>query len=359
MTIQKLDIFRVRNIDHASLTPSPNLNFIYGANGSGKSSILEAIYILGRASSFRTRTIKHVINEQSTDLIVTGQILQANNFQTQLGLLLNAKESNIHINQKTNCKRSELAYSLPLQIIHPKSYLILDSVSALRREFIDWGVFNQHEEFLLLWRNYKKILHHRNILLKSKSVRQMSVWDSELVQFAQKIDLLRSTYLRDFESIFTAICANFLEYENLNFQYYSGWDSSIPFEQILKNNLEKDLKFGYTQHGPHRCDFNLYVNHKLAKYFLSRGHLKLLVLSLKLAQVQMMYLKSSKICTLLIDDLTSEIDSFNRSKLINYLSIHNCQVFITATEYMEFGILPQNITDYKLFHVEQGKIQSK
>ncbi|MGZ5045593.1 MAG: DNA replication/repair protein RecF, partial [Methylobacter sp.] len=121
--------------------------------------------------------------------------------------------------------------------------------------------------------------------------------------------------------------------------------------------LEKDLRYGYTHSGPHRGDFHLLVNNRLAKDFVSRGQLKLLVMSLKLAQVQLLANEQSKMGCFLIDDFAAELDVTNRAKLLHYLAKMECQVFITATEISDFGDLSQ-IQNYKMFHVEHGTIKS-
>ena len=166
MSLKKLDIYNVRNIVKASIQPSPAINFIYGSNASGKSSLLEAIFILGRAKSFRTTSIRQVINFSSQELIISGHALQNTAQEEMLGIEMDGKNIRIRINRETVKQRSELAYALPLQLIHPTSYQLLDGGPKLRREFIDWGVFNQQQEFLHSWRKYRKALLQRNGLLK-------------------------------------------------------------------------------------------------------------------------------------------------------------------------------------------------
>ena len=162
MTLLKLDIYAVRNIQKETIIPAPKINFIVGENASGKSAVIEAIFILGRAKSFRSATIKPVINFAKNHLIVSAQTLQMNGSTAQLGIQLDCKSFSCRINQQSTQKRSDLAYALPLQIIHPKSYELLDAGPQLRREFLDWGVFNDDENFLPAWRNYKKALSQRN-----------------------------------------------------------------------------------------------------------------------------------------------------------------------------------------------------
>lgn len=356
MSLQKLDIYNVRNIRQATLKPSSALNFIYGANGSGKSALLEAIFILGRATSFRTSIIKNIIYRHAQELIVSGQALQKNGLYTHIGIQLNAKSCDIHIDQENKQKRAALAYALPIQIIHPLSYQLLDGGSIFRREFMDWGIFNQNSQFLFLWRRYKKILAHRNTLLKSKSLRQIQTWDAELVAHAILIAQFRSQYIQNLQPVFLAICRQFLNIGDINLAASAGWNEELGLQQVLLNDVDKDCRYGFTQHGPHRGDFHVLINHKFAKDYVSRGQLKLLVLALKLAQVQLLQQKFSKIGCILIDDLAAELDLASRTKLLHYLSAMDYQAFLTATELQDFGDI-QALKACKMFHVEQGYIE--
>lgn len=357
MSLLKLDIYSVRNIDKESIIPSPTINLIVGENSSGKSALLEAIFILGRAKSYRCSAIKSVINFTKDRLVVSAQILQENGNQLQLGIQLDGKNSEIHINQQAKQKHSDLAYALPLQLIHPKSYELLDAGSQIRREFLDWGVFNNDQNFLPAWRKFKKALAQRNALLKTKRLEQINVWDKELVYYGTIVDSFRQQYLEKFKPVFIEIIGRFLILDGIDLKLVSGWDTAKEFNQILIEDRDKDLRYGFTHSGPHRGDFQLWVNNRLAKDFVSRGQLKLLVMSLKLAQVQLLANEHSQTGCILIDDFAAELDVINRAKLLSYLAEMACQVFITATEKNDFGDLSQ-IKNYKMFHVEHGTIKS-
>ena len=356
MTLLKLDIHAVRNIQQESFIPDSTINLFYGENGSGKSAILEAVFILGRAKSFRSAIIKPIINFTHDKLIVSAQLAQTNNKTIQLGIQLDTKNFFCRINHKTTQKRSDLAYALPLQIIHPKSYELLDAGPQLRREFLDWGVFNNDRNFLLAWRNFKKALSQRNALLKAKKLQYINVWDKELHYYGTIVDEYRQLYLLRFKPIFFSIFKEFFGHINVDIIISSGWDTTFEFQQVLINDLDKDLRYGFTHSGPHRADFNLFINNRLAKDFVSRGQLKLIVLSLRLAQMQLLFNENGISGCFLIDDFAAELDTLNRAKLLQYLSVMGCQVFITATEISEFGDL-DNIKKYKMFHVEHGKIK--
>ena len=356
MNLHKLEIFNVRNLLHVSIEPSPRINLVYGKNGSGKSSLLEAIFILGRAKSFRSASIRPVINSANENLVVSAKTLLQNEEVYHIGIKLDVKSITIRINQESKKRRSDLAYALPLQIIHPKSYKLLDAGPQLRREFIDWGVFNLYDAFLNAWRKYKKALAQRNQLLKKKQIPQLSGWDRELVQHGLIVADYRKHYITLLQPLFIEIARQFLDFNELKIQFVSGWDTKKDFSLALQDDIDKDMRYGITHSGPHRGDFLVSMDNKQVKEFVSRGQLKLLVLALQLAQVKLLNQKCSKIGCVLIDDVTSELDYSNRAKLLRFLSDLNVQVFLTATELNEFGDLSQ-LSEYHVFHVEHGNIK--
>lgn len=354
MSLLKLDVFNVRNIQSASIKPSEKINFIYGKNASGKSSLLEAIHILGLAKSFRTASIKNVVNYDKKYLTVSGQVQHQKGSTCQIGIQYN-NGYQIRIDQQIISTRSSLAYALPIQLIHPKSYQLIDAGSQLRREFLDWGVFNNHQEFLLNWKKYKKALIQRNALLKKHQIKQINIWDQELFRYGTIVADYRKQYLQQLEIYFKDVCCLFFDVQAIELSIYSGWQESNCLLHILNESLDKDLRYGFTSYGPHRADFKLIINNRPAKDFVSRGQLKLLVLALKLAQVKMLDDIHNKMTCVLIDDLTAELDNNNRSILLDYLSQLGIQVFVTANEISNFGVI-KNIKNYKMFHVEHGNI---
>ena len=155
---------------------------------------------------------------------------------------------------------------------------------------------------------------------------------------------------------FLNILDHFIQLEGIELKLVPGWDNAKDFHSLLIDSLEHDVRYGFTHYGPHRGDFQLLVHNRLAKEFVSRGQLKLLVISLKLAQMQLLTNVQNTIGCFLLDDFAAELDGINRAKLLDYLSKMKCQVFITATEQSDFGDLT-TLDNYKMFHVEHGNIK--
>lgn len=268
---------------------------------------------------------------------------------------MDGKNVEIRVNQQASQNRTDLAYALPLQIIHPKSFELLDAGAQIRREFLDWGAFNHEKNFLPTWRKYKKALAQRNALLKTKSIKQLHVWNKELALYGTMVNEYRQQYLEKLKPVLSKTIARFLTLSNVDIKLLSGWGEAKQLDQLLIDDLEKDLRYGFTHSGSHRGDFHVLVNNKLAKDVVSRGQLKLLVICLKIAQVELVFSERNAFGCILIDDFAAELDKENRAKILHYLCEIQCQVFVTATEADDFGDLSA-IENYRMFHVEHGKI---
>jgi DNA replication and repair protein RecF len=356
MSISRLDIYNLRNIHSQTIHPSSNLNFIYGKNASGKSALIEAIHLLGRAKSFRTSNIKSVIRFEQEYLIVSALVQQHKGINMQMGIQLNGKDVEIHINQQHSSNRSDLAYGLPLQIIHPKSFELLDAGAQIRREFLDWGIFNDDQRFLPEWRKYKKALLQRNAALKKKAIDQLDVWNSELIKYGTIVNSYREQYIKKLKPVLVETVRRFLNAINVDIRLVSGWDVSKTLEEHLIDGLERDLRDGFTHNGSHRDDFQLLISDRIAKEVVSRGQLKLLVICLKLAQVELIFREKGTFSCILLDDFAAELDKETRAKILKFLNELKCQVFITATEKYDFGDI-SSFENYKMFHVEQGEVK--
>ena len=356
MSLQKLSIYTLRNIHALSIEPVSGINLITGENASGKSSLLEALFILGRARSFRAPNLKHVIQFNQSAFVVSASAQAAGESIRQMGIKYDGKHCEIRINQQDSSK-ANLAYSFPVIFIHPKSYLLLEGGAQLRREFLDWGVFNDQSDFLIHWRQFKKTLQQRNALLKSKRTNQLNVWNTEFAEYGTMVSLQREVYLEQLQPLFYEISRFFLSDKTVQIQFSRGWDKSTDLLHALENDKEKDLRYGFTHSGPHRDNFLILIDGRVAKDYVSRGQLKLLMLSLKLAQIKLIGAQDGFGLCLLIDDLTAELDVTNKQKLLHYLDKLDCQVFMSSTELSNFGDLT-GIENYKVFHVEHGEIKN-
>ncbi|MBO9493717.1 DNA replication/repair protein RecF [Thalassotalea sp. G20_0] len=358
--IQQLAITDIRNLSSVSLTPSSSVNVLYGLNGSGKTSVLEAIHLLGVARSFRTSRIKPVINRDAEVCTVFGRIgVPSGTIPVGVSRNLRDETLQIRVSGENLKSTSELARLLPLQVINPDTFRLLEGSPKLRRNFIDWGVFHvKHHDFFPLWKRMQKALKQRNSLLRHGRINgsELTSWNIEFAKAANAIDVLRGDYIQKLTPVFNEVLSELADLDNLSIQYYRGWDRERELHEVLSSGLARDVQSGYTHAGPQRADLRIRMGKGSAVDILSRGQLKLVVCALKLAQGFLYKELQDKQCIFLVDDLPSELDTPNRQKLCRLFQKMNCQTFITCVEKeaLEHCWLPE--TEVKMFHVKHGQV---
>ena len=335
MPITQLNVQSVRNLSAVSFKPSQQINIIYGANGSGKSSLLEAIHVLGLCRSFRTNKLNHLIQSGQERCTVFAQLDAMGNGSLQpLGVERGLEGDNrIRFAGKT-IDLTTLAELLPIQVINSETFQILEGSPAIRRQFVDWGAFHSDPAFIRLWRGFRRVLKQRNSLLKYGKIEQQirMVWDREFISYAEQLNTHRKAYLELLKPEFDTILTSLLEGVQVDLTFSSGWDRKKTLDQVLDDNFERDLKQGYTSAGPQRADLRLKVDGHTASERLSRGQKKVVVSALKLAQGVLFYKLNSRSCIYLIDDLPSELDQQHNRLFCNYLEKTASQCFITCVD---------------------------
>jgi len=353
--IELLKIQSLRNLHQVTLDNLKTLNLIIGPNGSGKTSLLEAVHIAGTGRSFRSNQISNVIQNESEQLTIYAQLSSDNRVGVQR---TRRGEFSVRINQQDQDRLSVLAQYLPVRIIAPDSFLMLTTGSKLRRQYLDFSVFHVEHLFIRDWQNYNRIIKQRNAQLKqSKSYQDIKYWDSELIPLAKSINNIRKEVFKRLEGYITDFQLTFLPQYKVQYVFKSG-TAENDLQQQFKAAYETDRRYGNTSLGPHKADIKILINGQDAHTVLSRGELKMLVISMMLAQVKWLGEIQNKFSCLLIDDLTSELDVIKQQMLLNSLQeIPNLQLFISSIDKPDYFNQLKD-TDYRMFHVEQGQVKS-
>ena len=359
MALTQLHVTAVRNLHPVTLSPSPRINVLFGANGSGKTSLLEAIHLLGLARSFRSTRLHPVIQHQHTQCMVFGQLRLEDERLCKLGIAREREgEQQIRIDGQNVRSAAELAQLLPVQLINPDSFRLLEGAPKVRRQFLDWGVFHVEPRFLGSWQRLQKALRQRNSWLRRGrlSTAEQAAWDRELCLASDELDGYRRAYIQALKPVFEQTLRELLELPELTLSYYRGWDKDRDLQGVLAQSLLRDQQLGHTQAGPQRADLRLRLAGHNAADILSRGQQKLVVCALRIAQGHLLNQARQGRCIYLVDDLPSELDEHHRRALCRLLDDLQCQVFITCVDpdLLEGGW--RQDTPVALFHVEQGRI---
>ena len=363
MRVNQLSITHLRNLKNPSLSFSPQLNIIYGPNAAGKSSILEALYILGNGRSFRTSKHSKVIGDDHQDFTLFTKF-ESSGVQHQLGFNRQRNgDTNIKLNSEPVTRLSTLAKLSPVQILSPEQYDLLVKGPSARRKQLDWGVFHVEHSVLSVWQRCHKILLQRNQLLKKRaSYQDVSVWDKQLVNLSEQVTQLRQAYCDKINPLFSQYSEKFLQQSELSIELYPGWSDKdgIRLTELYKQQFDKDKMLGFTQSSIQKADLKfLLKGSKKAGDYLSRGQQKLLITAFKLAQLKVMQEYGLQSPLFLLDDIGAELDAQHQKQLLDLLAQQpsNQQIFITCVHLDPIRPLIESYQNVKMFHVEHGQVE--
>ena len=354
MILRDLKIHHLRNISSANLTFHPHANLFFGPNGSGKTSLLEAIYILSCGHSFRTREISPLITHGKEVLTLFAQTADDETISIQKSL---SAPIQVRLNRQPCRSSSELAHALPCQVFYQDIFQIMDAGPSTRRTLLDWGLFHVEPSYHALWKNYRLVLKQRNALLRQKANPSLFVpWDQQLISIGMELDRLRSVYFNQWIAEFEDIL---LEISDVRCQlsYYKGWDkreTGKSLETTLTEQIANDRLHQYTHSGPHQADIFVKSSSTKAKLLFSRGEQKIVLIALKLAQARLL----TKNCSYLFDDLAAELDTEHLQRLIGYLAKTNGQLFFTGMDDYMVKLLEKGL-EIGAHQIKNGVVSSK
>lgn len=399
--IERLQVSCLRNLTQVNLN-SAACNVIVGENGSGKTSLLEAIFLLSRGKSFRHHQPKRYIQHHQNAVTVHARL----NDNSTLAIQKQTDATTVlRLNQTTVYNQSVLTEQLPTLLIDPSTMDMLEQGSASRRQLLDWLVFHMKQGFHPQWVAYQRLLKQRNSLLKKTrqltqvQLSELKSWDKGLSNHAALIHHYRERIFTEWKPYFAESVSQLLPSysEQLSLSYNAGYDTTVALDVQLNERLEQDLQLGYTRIGNHRADIHVHwrsnevaeynkesssvmieaeINEKLpvlkeqAANVLSRGEKKLLITALRLSQLPLL-LNATEDTDLsvsasqpritpvvLLDDITAELDNRAIEILLSTLSQLPCQVFMTSLTDDIVPFIERFWSHHNMFHVKHGQILS-
>ncbi len=379
MALVKLQTENFRNLDSAPISFSPSMNLLYGENGSGKSSYLEAIGYLGLGRSFRVNRHQAVCRHGASRFVVFGGLdhglvnkgagqeqsdapvtRDSANLVHRLGISrdVTAKETLLKVDGEAVRSLSSLARHLPVSVIDPGVFDIVAGGPGKRRQFLDWAVFHVEPSFATTWQQCQRVTSQRNQTLRNGRLDAslMRVWDAQYATLAGQVTQARKATFELFQQAFDGLVEEVDApwVRGMKLDFYPGWDTSRSLVDILENHREQELRMGHTLYGPNRADLRLRIQGRPVAETFSRGQQKTLVILMKIAQ-GIVLSRLGKQVTFLLDDINAELDSEHRSMLAEKLRELRCQVFMTSIERPQpESLWPKTLPDFKVFHVEHG-----
>jgi DNA replication and repair protein RecF len=351
--LQRIRVRSVRCLADVDIDLALARNYLYGPNGAGKTSFLEAIHLLGRGRSFRTRHVKNLLRHGATELTVVGDISHEELVET-VGVRLSSGHLEIHVDGVSHEGLETLARRLPVHVIDPQQHELVEGGPSVRRRYLDGGVFHVEPRYLDTWRNYRRVLAQRNSALKLQvSNEEILTWNHALTKAGREVHAARERYFGALARAVQDVGSRLLGRE-LTVGYQRGWNRELDLAEALETSLERDVATGFTQVGPHRADMTLRLEGAAVRDAASRGQQKLVVATLVLAQIGVAQGAPGPRATLLVDDPAAELDRAAVERLLQELWALDVQLVLTglARESLE------PVREYSLFHVEQGRIKA-
>jgi DNA replication and repair protein RecF len=337
MTLQRLQVSDFRCLHSAQLEFDPKFTLISGPNASGKTSLLESIYVLGRGRSFRTRRLDNLIRLGANRFVIYGEAGAER--LTGLGIEGSALGMRAKMGGDRVASLAELAAVLPVQIIDPEVHRLIEEGPSRRRRFLDWGVFHVEHSFVERWQQYQQVLKQRNAALKARQpAAVVSAWDIDLVRLGVSIHEARALYVDQLAPVATDIARRLLGLE-LSMSYRPGWSRDYSLSEALRASWIHDQDTGVTQVGPQRAEITFRLDGAPVKDRISRGQQKLLASSLLMAQLSLFPSDARIRPTLLLDDPAAELDSDRLLGLIREVMEQSVQLVVTSlsTSFEAFG----------------------
>jgi DNA replication and repair protein RecF len=356
MTLRRVQVTDFRCLHRADLDLDPNFTLISGPNASGKTSLLEAIYVLGRGRSFRTRRLDPLIRAGAERMMVVGDAELPERHVT-LGIEGTVEGLRARVGGERVASLAELAWVLPVQIIDPEIHRLIEEGPNRRRRFIDWGVFHVEHSFVEHWQRYQQTLRQRNAALKARQPRAVvTAWDAELVRYGELITEARRRYVALLAPVAAGVAGRLLELE-LVLSYRAGWSADLDLRAALDGSFARDLELSATQPGPHRADLAIRLQGAAVRDRVSRGQQKLLAAVLLLSQIKLFPEDSRAQPTLLLDDPAAELDSAHLTALLDEVRAQPLQLVVTTLQAgnKELGVFGN---PGRRFDIERGEVRA-
>jgi DNA replication and repair protein RecF len=350
LLIQALQIHNFRNLQRVVIEPHSKLNFFFGDNGAGKTSVVEALVVLSRGRSFRTTQAGELIGPSDSILRIVADTRGASGQHHRLGLERSGQQWRARADGRELEQLSQLSRILPLVLMEPNSHFLLSGAPEIRRRYLDWGLFHVEQRFLEVWRRYSKALKQRNAALRSGQLAVLDSLDRLASELGTKLNRHREDHFGDIAGRVRSLLGEFgLPQDSFDLVYHQGWKGE-SLREALRERRQRDLDRGQTGAGPHRADLNISWNGQAARAVLSRGEQKSVAAALLLAQAQALAQGGEK-PVVVLDDLASEFDAFHYRVVLGQAQKHADQVWVTGT------VRPESDRACKVFHVERGQAQ--
>ena len=356
MWISKISLNNFRNYEKEIVELNKNLNIFYGENAQGKTNIIESIFLCSMGKSFRAKKDTEMIQlgkQNATIEILYEKTDRCGKIKIDL-----SNKKNIFLNGIKLKKLSELLGNINVVIFTPDDIHILKGGPQNRRRFLDIMISQLKPNYMYNLNLYLKTIEQRNNYLRqireeNKSEELLDIWDEKLIEYAGKICEYRKEFVKKIQEKIIKIHKEITDNkEELKITYQTDCEDKEKYKKLLQERRKLDIIKGYTTKGIHRDDFTISINDKDLGTYGSQGQHRTAILSLRMAELDIIYDEIGEYPILLLDDFMSELDEKRRKHLLE--KIENIQVIITCTD--KIKLENKNIL---IYNVKDGKVRKE
>lgn len=338
MHIRKIELTNFRNYDKFKIDNLEDINVIIGANGIGKTSIIESIYVASTARSFKNND-ENVMIKSNSDYFKIKVLVDDEIRTKQLEYLLTNNGKKTKINSRLKKKISDYIFQYKVVLFSPDELKIIKESPTVRRNYLNVNLSQINKTYIKLLNTYNVLIKNKNEYLKKLYIngnldeRYLDILDLKIAEIGSQICLIRKEYIDKINKRIKRIFKKFKKNDEVYVDYQSQFLNKSNDEILLhlKKNRIYEETIGFTKTGVHRDDLVFLHNGKNAKEYSSQGLQKLILLSFKMAELEVLIDDYYEEPILLLDDLFSELDIINQNSIINNLNT-KIQVFVTTTD---------------------------
>ncbi len=362
MKIDSLSLMNFRNYETLNISFG-NLNIIYGLNGSGKTNIVEAIYMLALTKSFRINNDKIMIKKGKIKAKIKGNVLKKND-ENEFGVEISNDGKIVTINGEKQDKVSDYVSRINVILFNPSDTRLIDESPSERRKMLNIEISQIYKEYLVVLTNYQRILKQRNFYIRgmyingSYTSEYLDILTKKLVEYGKVICKYRQDFIDNINKYIKSNYEKIFGSGTLKIRYVSTFKNKSEDDLIkrFKDNYQKELSVGKTLEGIHHDDIMFILDNNNLKEWGSEGQRKNAIISFKLAEINVINEIKGYYPILILDDLFSELDKEKITNLLGMLD-RNVQTFITTTDLK--NISKKVIKDAKKIKVCDGAIEEE
>jgi len=358
MIVESLKLTNFRLYESLDIKLNPKTNILYGKNAQGKTTVIEALNVIGLTKSHKTNKDKDLI-KNGAEYAKINALINLKEKDIQLDIILSKVGKKAKYNQIELERLSDYIGLLNVVMFAPEDLELIKGNPQTRRKFLDLEIGQISKEYLYNLQNYKKVLKQRNDLLKSLQSKQekdlmlLDIITDQLIEYLKIIVEMRKEFIGEIQSLASTIYKDISNSnQKLKIEYIPSVEKN--YKEEFSNKYQYDIITSTSNIGAHRDDIEFYLDDFLIKTHGSQGEVRSAVLSTKLALVEFIYKYKKEYPILLLDDVLSELDMSRQNNLIKYIN-NKTQTIITTTDLKDVNL--EKIENYSVYLVQEGIIK--